>query len=204
MSIEVKNCLRCGKPVTVISYNHFAACSCGYMNPVSQLSQGRKPWDKYFMDIAFTASTRATCSRRHVGAVLTKDKKVLGTGYNGAPSGVPSCLEEGCLIHKYIELNEKGEPEEKHKCIRTIHAEQNLILFTDQNDRNGATLYVTDQPCWTCANIIANSGIVEVVYHRGYEKDHVTVLDLFTKKNITLTELKDYQPPIGFRTVVIE
>ncbi len=157
----------------------------------------RKTWDEYFMDMAYMASTRATCPRRSVGAILTKNKRILGTAYNGSPGGVTSCLDEGCMLQGYYEPDESGEIVPKEKCIRTIHAEQNLLLFTDQADRDGAAVYVTDQPCWTCANLIANSGITEVVYHRPYSKDYDKVAALFTQKGIALRHLAEYAPPAG-------
>lgn len=166
----------------------------------------RKTWDEYFMDLAYMAATRATCPRRHVGAVLTKNRKVLGTAYNGSPSGTISCLDEGCMLQDYYEPNETGEggPVHKQKCIRTIHAEQNLLLFTDQADRERATLYVTDQPCWTCANLIANSGIAEVVYHREYKKDYEKVFALFKQKDIGFRRLETYTTPPGIKIEVID
>ena len=70
----------------------------------------------------------------------------------------------------------------KQRCIRTIHAEQNLLLFTDRIDREGSTVYVTDQPCWTCANMLANSGVKEIVYHRAYQKDSDKVIELMQRE----------------------
>jgi dCMP deaminase len=152
----------------------------------------RKSWDHYFMDLAYTVATRATCPRLHVGAVLVKNKKVMGTGYNGAPAGVPSCDDEGCMIVHTHHIDENGKVISKDHCIRTVHAEQNLLLFTDQDDRAGATVYVTDQPCWNCAKQLANSGIAEVVYHRPYIKDQEVVKQLFEQKGIIFRELTDY------------
>ncbi|OEF96901.1 CMP deaminase [Vulcanibacillus modesticaldus] len=145
----------------------------------------RKSWDEYFMELAFTVAERATCPRRHVGAILVKDKKLMGTGYNGSPSGVADCYEQGCLIEHY---NENGET--KERCIRTIHAEVNLMLFTDRVDREGATVYLTDSPCYNCAKMLANSGIKEVVYERLYEKDHEKVGILFDEANISYRQYK--------------
>lgn len=139
----------------------------------------RKSWDEYFMELAFTVSERATCPRRHVGAILVKNKKLMGTGYNGSPSGVPDCYEQGCLIEHYHE-----DEREKERCIRSIHAEVNLILFTDQSDREGATIFVTDSPCYSCAKMLSNSGIKEVVFERIYEKDHERVSQLFKDTHI--------------------
>ncbi|WP_248926785.1 deoxycytidylate deaminase [Paenibacillus hamazuiensis] len=160
----------------------------------------RKDWDTYFLDMAYMASTRSQCSRRHVGAVLVQGKKLLGTAYNGAPMGVPDCSEAGCMLVEEFELVHDGGEEQvikKQRCIRTIHAEQNLLLFTDRKDREGSTVYVTDQPCWTCANMLANSGIVEIVYHRAYPKDSEKVEALMQARNITFRRLEGYEPPQG-------
>lgn len=159
----------------------------------------RKDWDTYFMDIAYMVSTRSQCPRRHVGAVLVQGKKLLGTAYNGAPMGVPDCTEAGCMIAEQLELviHPEGTEEmvKKERCIRTIHAEQNLLLFTDRMDREGATVYVTDQPCWTCANMLANSGVKEIVFHRPYLKDADKVTALMSQLGITFRSLDHYQPP---------
>jgi dCMP deaminase len=164
------------------------------------MSQQRKDWDTYFMDIAYMASTRSRCSRRKVGAVLVQGKKLLGTAYNGAPSGVEDCSEAGCMLVEEYEVKvENGEQKliRKQRCVRTIHAEQNLLLFTDRHDREGSTVYVTDQPCWTCANMLANSGIVEIVYDRPYPKDAEKVEELMRKKKIKFRKLEGYRPPPG-------
>jgi dCMP deaminase len=116
----------------------------------------RKTWDQYFMDIATTVSTRATCERLHVGCVIVKDKKIVSTGYNGSVSGELHCDEIG---HLY---NEQG------RCIRTIHAEQNAILFANREDLNGATAYVTHQPCENCAKLLVQSGVKRIVYKEKY------------------------------------
>ncbi|MBN2983264.1 MULTISPECIES: deoxycytidylate deaminase [Cohnella] len=158
----------------------------------------RKDWDTYFMDIAFMVSTRSRCPRRHVGAVLVQGKKLLGTAYNGAPMGVPDCSEAGCMIVEEFEPAPGGGTEsmvKKQRCIRTIHAEQNLLLFTDRIDREGSTVYVTDQPCWTCANMLANSGIKEIVYRRPYAKDHDKVSALMARKGLVFRRIEEYTPP---------
>ncbi|RUT36464.1 CMP deaminase [Paenibacillus zeisoli] len=159
----------------------------------------RKDWDTYFMDIAYMVSTRSRCSRRHVGSVLVQGKKLLGTAYNGAPSGVPDCSEAGCMIAEEYELvTENGQEErmiKKQRCVRTIHAEQNLLLFTDRIDREGSSVYVTDEPCWTCANMLANSGITLIVYHRPYPKDSAKVKAMMDQKGIMFRQLEGYCPP---------
>lgn len=168
--------------------------------------QKRKDWDTYFMDIAYMAATRSLCPRRQVGAVLVQGKKLLGTAYNGAPMGVEDCFEAGCmLVEEYDVMIKDGREEliKKQRCVRTIHAEQNLLLFTDRHDRDGSTVYVTDQPCWTCANMLANSGIVEIVYHRAYPKDQDKVHRLMNKKGLRFKQLESYEPPAGILQEVI-
>ncbi|MCR8631470.1 MULTISPECIES: deoxycytidylate deaminase [Paenibacillus] len=165
----------------------------------------RKDWDTYFLDMAYMASTRSRCGRRHVGAVLVQGKKLLGAAYNGAPMGVPDCSEAGCMLVEEYELADKDGAEQvvkKQRCIRTIHAEQNLLLFTDPKDRERSVVYVTDQPCWTCANMLANSGISEIVYHRPYPKDGEKVKSLMQQKGITFRRLETYEPPVGTVTDV--
>lgn len=160
----------------------------------------RKDWDTYFLDIAYMAGTRSQCSRRQVGAVLVNGKKLLGTAYNGAPMGVPDCLEAGCMLVEEFEavvIEGKEEVVKKERCIRTIHAEQNLLLFTSPHDRENSTVYVTDQPCWTCANMLANSGVSEIVYHRTYPKDSAKVTALMEHKGIRFRTLESYKPPLN-------
>jgi len=152
------------------------------------------------MDIAYMAATRSQCPRRRVGAVLVQGKKLLGTAYNGAPMGVPDCEEAGCMIAEDFEqvmIDGSQQMVMKQRCIRTIHAEQNLLLFTDRKDRDGSTVYVTDQPCWTCANMLANSGIKEIVYHRPYPKDSDKVISLMNQRCYAFRKLEAYQPPPG-------
>lgn len=167
----------------------------------------RKDWDTYFLDIAYMASTRSQCHRRRVGAVLVQGKKLLGTAYNGAPMGVPDCAEAGCmLVSEYdMSVTENGEEQivKKERCVRTIHAEQNLLLFTEPSDREKSTVYVTDEPCWTCANMLANSGISEIVYDRSYPKDSDRVKKLMKAKGIVIRSLEDYVPPENTQHTVI-
>ncbi len=165
----------------------------------------RKDWDTYFMDIAYMAATRSQCPRRRVGAVLVQGKKLLGTAYNGAPMGVPDCEEAGCMITEEFEqaiVDGVEQLVKKQRCIRTIHAEQNLLLFTDRKDRDGSTVYVTDQPCWTCANMLANSGIKEIVYHRPYPKDNEKVMGLMNQRCYAFRRLEAYEPPPGLVGIV--
>ncbi len=139
----------------------------------------RKDWDTYFMDIAYMASTRSQCGRRHVARCWCRAKKLLGSAYNGAPMGVPDCLEAGCMIAEEFEIVHRGGHEEivkKQRCIRTIHAEQNLLLFLPTERTAKALSSMSPISCWTCANMLANSGIREIVYHRPYLKDNDKVM----------------------------
>jgi dCMP deaminase len=113
----------------------------------------RSDWNTYFLGLAFQAATRSTCPRRHVGAVLVRKKRIVSTGYNGAPPGAEHCDDAGCLIV------------DGH-CLRAVHAETNVLLFA--GDPSGTTLYLTDRPCLVCANAIATAGVAEVIYARDY------------------------------------
>ncbi|HHW07092.1 MAG TPA: cytidine deaminase [Clostridia bacterium] len=120
----------------------------------------RPSWDEYFMEITKLVAKRSTCLRRHVGAVLVKDRRILTTGYNGSPSGLTHCSEIGCLREKL------GVPSgERNELCRGIHAEQNAIVQAALHGVNikGAVLYVTHQPCVTCAKMLINAGISEIV-----------------------------------------
>ena len=164
----------------------------------------RKDWDTYFMDIAYMAATRSRCPRRQVGAVLVNQRKLLGTAYNGAPMGVEDCSEAGCKISIEFQEVDDGDVRmvKKERCIRTIHAEQNLLLFTDRHSREKAVVYVTDQPCWVCANLLANSGVKEVVYHRPYQKDQDAVTNLMVQCGMVFRQMNGYTPPPGLASDV--
>jgi dCMP deaminase len=129
------------------------------------LEHKRPRWDDYFMDITHFVATRSTCLRRHVGAVLVRDKRILSTGYNGAPSGIDHCLEVGCLREQL------GIPSgERHELCRALHAEQNAIIQAALHGVGikGATLYCTNLPCIICSKMLINSGIRKIIYQEGY------------------------------------
>lgn len=117
----------------------------------------RPSWDEYFMRITFQVARRSTCPRAAVGAVIVRDKRILTTGYNGAPANLPHCTEVGCLM-----VN--------GHCVRTLHAEQNAIIQGALHgvDVSHSTIYVTHQPCLICAKMIINAGIERVVYAGSY------------------------------------
>ncbi|MCX5854190.1 MAG: cytidine/deoxycytidylate deaminase family protein [Deltaproteobacteria bacterium] len=128
----------------------------------------RPNWDEYFMDIAALVSKRSTCRRRGVGAVLVRDRRILSTGYNGAPSGMRHCLDIGCLREQ---LNIPSG--ERHELCRGLHAEQNAIIQAAFHgvSVNGSTLYCTNHPCVICSKMIINAGIVHVIVREHYRDD---------------------------------
>jgi len=128
----------------------------------------RPGWDEYFMEIAEIVKKRSTCLRREVGAIIVKDNRILSTGYNGAPKGLPHCSETGCLR---AELNVPSG--ERHELCRGLHAEQNAIIqaavFGTAID--GATIYTTLSPCIVCTKMIINAGIKRIVLREDYNDD---------------------------------
>jgi dCMP deaminase len=125
----------------------------------------RPTWGVYFMDIARLVSRRSTCIRRSVGAVIIRDKRILTTGYNGAPNRIAHCSETGCLREKM-----KIPSGEKHELCRGIHAEQNAIIQAALHgiSINGGTLYCTNLPCSICVKMLINAGIRNIYYLDGY------------------------------------
>jgi dCMP deaminase len=142
----------------------------------------RPTWHQYFLTITRNVAERSTCTRAKVGAVIVRDKNILATGYNGAPAGLPHCLDVGCLI--YTSRTPSGEVEEN--CFRTIHAEINAIA---QAAKNGATIrdadiYITHTPCIHCFKVLINTGIRRIFYERDYKR--ATLEDLVRAANIEL------------------
>ena len=127
---------------------------------------GRPTWDEYWMNIVEQVGKRSTCLRRNIGAVIVKDNIIVSTGFNGAPRGLPHCLEIGCLRDEL-----KIPSGTRHEVCRGVHAEQNAIIRGDPLRMDGATLYVNAKPCKICAKMIANSGIAKVVYVEIYPDD---------------------------------
>src|SRR3984885_14039040 len=122
----------------------------------------RVSWDEYFMNIAREVSTRSTCDRKFVGAVLVREKCILATGYNGSIRGLPHCDEEGHLM------------EEGH-CVRTVHAEANAIVPAARNGVriDAAGIYITASPCWGCFRLIAHAGINRIIFGELYRDPRV-------------------------------
>ena len=129
---------------------------------------GRPGWDEYFLEIADIVAKRSTCSRRQVGALIVRDKRILTTGYNGPPSGLRHCEEVGCLREQLGIAS--GE---RHELCRGLHAEQNAIIQASLHgvQVKGSILYCTHQPCIICTKMIINAGIKEIVFIQGYPDD---------------------------------
>lgn len=146
----------------------------------------RPSWHEYFMGICDLVATRSTCLRRKVGAVFVKEKRILCSGYNGAPSNVPHCRETGCLREQ---LNVPSG--EKHELCRGVHAEQNAIVQAAYHGItvNNATLYCTNQPCSICAKMLINAGIKTIYYKDRY--DDALGLEMFSQANVELVCLED-------------
>lgn len=123
-------------------------------------------WDKRFMELTEQVGSWASCYRRSVGAVIVREKRVMTTGYNGAPAGIPSCIERGECIRQKLNIASGTRAE----LCYGVHAEQNAIIQAARYGINisGATLYCTHQPCVICAKMIINAGITRVVYKEGY------------------------------------
>jgi dCMP deaminase len=122
----------------------------------------RVTWDRYFMNLALQAATRSTCPRKHVGAVIARDRAILSTGYNGSVRGLTHCTEAGCLM-------------EGSHCVRTVHAEANSLIQAARHGirLEGAEIYVTASPCFNCFKLIANAGIRAVYYGEFYRDERV-------------------------------
>jgi len=125
----------------------------------------RPAWDEYFLSIAKLVSKRSTCLRRKVGAVLVKDKRLLATGYNGAPSNIKHCEKTGCIRERL-----KVAPGERHELCRGLHAEQNALLQAALHgvSLKDAKMYATTQPCIICAKMLINAGIKELIMAGSY------------------------------------
>ncbi|HQA50859.1 MAG: deoxycytidylate deaminase [Syntrophomonadaceae bacterium] len=141
----------------------------------------RPSWNDYFLEVADLVATRSTCLRRQVGAVLVRDKRIISTGYNGAPRKLKHCSEVGCI------RSENDIPSgQRYELCRGVHAEQNAIINAAYYgiSTQDTVMYCTHQPCIICARIMINAGVVKVV-HRGDFQDDVA-LELMKEAGIEL------------------
>ncbi len=149
------------------------------------LSNSKRPsWEEYFFKITQEVSTRSTCMRRHIGAVIVRDKRILSTGYNGAPSGVAHCSEIGCL--REAQNVASGE---RHELCRGLHAEQNAIIQAARHgiDISNSAIYCTHHPCVLCAKMLINAGIVAIYYKEGYPDN--LAKELLNQADLQITKL---------------
>ena len=129
---------------------------------MTAMKKKRVSWETYFMNIAAEVATRSTCDRKHVGAVIVKDKTILSTGYNGSIKGLPHCDE---VDHEMVDGH----------CIRTTHAEANAIVQAAKNgvEINHAEIYITASPCYNCFKLIANAGIKSIYFLEFYREERI-------------------------------
>ena len=122
----------------------------------------RADWDEYFMRIAVDVSSRSTCDRKHVGALIVRDRNILSTGYNGSVSGLPHCDDVGHIM-------------ENGHCLATIHAESNSIIQAAKHgvSIDGASIYTTASPCWNCFKLIVNSGMRRILFGEFYRDERI-------------------------------
>ena len=146
-------------------------------------------WDRRFMQLTETVAGWSSCyqKNRHVGAIIVKDKRVVSTGYNGAPAGVKSCEEKGECIRRTLNIPSGT----KQEICFAVHAEQNAVIQAAKLGIpvDGATLFCTHQPCVICAKIIINSGISRVVYKHGYPDEFS--LQLFNEAGVRVEKYED-------------
>jgi dCMP deaminase len=148
----------------------------------------RPSWDEYFMTITRQVAERSTCLRAKVGAVIVRDRSILATGYNGAPAGLPHCLDVGCLMYK----SQRPDGDWEENCFRTIHAEINAIAQAAKNGtaiREGA-IYVTHTPCIHCFKSLINTGITRICFEKPY-------------KLHTLQDLLQYTPQVELVQIAV-
>ena len=136
----------------------------------------RVKWEDYFMNIAKQIATRSTCDRKHVGALIIRDRTILSSGYNGSIRGMPHCDEVGHLM-------------ENNHCVATIHAETNAILQAAKNGVmiEGAEIFITASPCWSCFKMLANAGIKKIFYGEFYRDERI--FDVAKKLGIELIHI---------------
>lgn len=141
-------------------------------------SHRRVEWDEYFMNIAKVVSSRSTCDRKFVGAVIVRDKTILSTGYNGSIRKLEHCSEVGHMM-------------ENDHCVATIHAEANAILQAAKNgvSIDGGTIYTTASPCWNCFKLIANAGLKKICFGEFYRDRRIFEIAKKLKMELVKIEL---------------
>lgn len=158
----------------------------------------RPSWDEYFMGIVELVKTRSTCLRRQVGALIVKDKRILATGYNGAPVGCKHCGETGCMRQQL------GIPSgQRHEICRATHAEQNAIAqaaYSGISVKDGV-LYVTTQPCVLCAKLAINAGITKIIFKGDYPDE--LAMELLKEAGVRVVRYEDRDHTSDAQTEVV-
>jgi dCMP deaminase len=163
------------------------------------MKNSRPDWDSYFMEIASIVSKRSTCTRRNVGALIVKNKRILATGYNGAPTGLKHCMDLGC-IREQMNI----APGERHELCRGLHAEQNAIIQAAYHGVtiNSAQLYCTHLPCSICIKMLINAGIEKIYYLEGYPDDLASKLmdeSSIIIKKVQLSDVGDRKQTVSLK-----
>ena len=142
------------------------------------MTRTRADWGVYFMNIARQVATRSTCDRKHVGAVIVRDKTILSTGYNGSIRGSAHCDDAGHLM-------------ENGHCVRTVHAEANAVAQAARNGVriDGSEIYVTASPCWNCFRLVVNAGVGQIYYGEFYRDTRIH--DFAEELGIALVDLSE-------------
>jgi dCMP deaminase len=148
---------------------------------ISEKRRKRADWDEYFMNVARVVSSRSTCDRKFVGAVIVRDKTILSTGYNGSVRKLPHCDETGHMM-------------ENNHCVATIHAEANAIIQAAKNGVciDGASIYTTASPCWICFKLIANAGLRRICFGEFYRDERI--FKIAKRLKIELVKLNAFDP----------
>jgi dCMP deaminase len=154
--------------------------------PMAKEPTTRPSWDQYFITITRNVADRSTCLRAKVGAVIVRDRSILATGYNGAPAGMPHCLDVGCLVYE----SKTPDGNIESNCFRTIHAEINAIAQAARNGTriDGADIYVTHTPCIHCFKTLVNTGISRIFYEKPYKLE--TLEELRRNTGVKLTKVE--------------
>ena len=156
--------------------------------PRTPATDDRPAWDDYFMEITHVVAKRSTCLRRQVGALLVSDRRILATGYNGAPKGLAHCGELGGCYREKLGV----PPGQRQEICRAVHAEQNAVAQAAVHGvkLDNVTCYVTIQPCVTCTKLLINASVVRIVYEGDYPDE--MALQMLQEAAV---ELVRYQPP---------
>jgi dCMP deaminase len=150
---------------------------------ISEKQRKRADWDEYFMNVARVVSSRSTCDRKFVGAVIVRDKTILSTGYNGSVRKLEHCDEAGHMM-------------ENNHCVATIHAEANAIIQAAKNGVciDGASIYTTASPCWICFKLIANAGLRRICFGEFYRDERI--FKIAKRLKIELVKLDNFDPAL--------